>query len=77
MGQWFNRFTFAVAKPRTAIEAKLQEGPRRRWKEQQDVGVPEADLLVSAKIAMYMCNVAHDELTPAASRALPPAQGSY
>eukprot|EP00873_Tetraselmis_striata_P003006 jgi/Tetstr1/423270/TSEL_013970.t1 len=63
------------AKPRTAIEAKLHGRLRRCWKEQHDAGKPKADLLVSAEIALCKRNVAHEEVTPAATPALPP-QGS-
>eukprot|EP00873_Tetraselmis_striata_P017917 jgi/Tetstr1/438181/TSEL_026781.t1 len=44
------------AKPRTAIEAKLEAGLRRCGEEQYDARVPEADPLVSAEITLYMRN---------------------
>eukprot|EP00873_Tetraselmis_striata_P006294 jgi/Tetstr1/426558/TSEL_001634.t1 len=72
--RWPRRPPPEYAKPRTAIEAKLQAGPRRNWKEQHDAGVSEADMLVSAEIALYMRNVAHEEVTPAATPAGSPTQ---
>mmetsp|Transcript_47477 Transcript_47477/g.121188 ORF Transcript_47477/g.121188 Transcript_47477/m.121188 type:complete len:125 (-) Transcript_47477:185-559(-) len=62
------------AKPRTTIEAKLEAGLQRCWKKQYDAGVPEAgNLLVPTEIALYMRNVAHDEVTPAATPACSPS----
>eukprot|EP00873_Tetraselmis_striata_P013796 jgi/Tetstr1/434060/TSEL_023204.t1 len=62
--KWPRRPPPAYAKPRTAIEAKLEAGLRRCWMKQRDARVPEADLLVSAEIAMYMRNVVHEEGCP-------------
>eukprot|EP00873_Tetraselmis_striata_P027257 jgi/Tetstr1/447521/TSEL_034901.t1 len=71
--KWPRRPPPEYAKPRTAIDAKLETGLRLCWKKQYDAGVPEADLLVSAEIAMYMRNVANEEVRPAATSAGSPA----
>eukprot|EP00873_Tetraselmis_striata_P045322 jgi/Tetstr1/465586/TSEL_010233.t1 len=63
------RAGLSLTKPRTAIEAKLEAGLRRCWMKQCDAGVPDADMLVSAEIALYMRSVAHEEDTPAATPA--------
>eukprot|EP00873_Tetraselmis_striata_P016097 jgi/Tetstr1/436361/TSEL_025194.t1 len=74
--KWPRRPPPEYAKPRTAIEAKLEAGLRRYWMKQCDAGVPEADQLVSAEIALYMRNVAHEEVTPAATPVALPPQGN-
>eukprot|EP00873_Tetraselmis_striata_P019333 jgi/Tetstr1/439597/TSEL_028021.t1 len=69
MKKWPRKPPLEYAKPRTTIEAKVEAGLRRCWKKQFDAGVPEADLLMSAEIALYRRNVAHEEVTPAATPA--------
>eukprot|EP00873_Tetraselmis_striata_P019007 jgi/Tetstr1/439271/TSEL_027713.t1 len=54
--KWPRRPPPEYAKPRTAIETKLEAGLRRCWMKQCDAGVPEANLPVSAEIALYIRN---------------------
>eukprot|EP00873_Tetraselmis_striata_P013920 jgi/Tetstr1/434184/TSEL_023295.t1 len=54
--KWPRRPPLEYAKPRTTIEATLEAGLRRCWKKQY-----HADLLVSAELALYRRNVAHEE----------------
>eukprot|EP00873_Tetraselmis_striata_P014351 jgi/Tetstr1/434615/TSEL_023706.t1 len=68
--KWPRRPPLEYAKPRTTIEATLEAGLRRCWKKQY-----HADLLVSAELALYRRNVAHEEVTPAATPAVSPTPG--